>query len=852
MRLRWKRRREDDLDRELRFHIEQQVADYMASGMTETAARRRARLEFGGLEQVKEECRDERRGAWLELLWQDVRMAVRGLGRHRAFTLAALAVLALAIGATTLVFSVVDAIVFRPFPYHAPERLAFVWKQRGQQRFHPFVADYIEWRKRNAVFDDMGAYQFASFDLRGGEWPETVRGLQATRSLFTTLGIEPLLGRLFDEGEEREGKGRVLLLSESFWRTRFQSDPAVIGRTLAVAFHNAPAANYTVIGVLPSAAQSAHPLPVHLWAPFALDAEARRPQGGATVIARLRDSVSVAAAAENMRAVVAAVEAERAGARRSAEAQVLPFHDSLVSPARPLFLALAGAVAFVLLLGCANLGNLMLARAVARQREMTVRAALGASRWRLTRLLLVESVVLALAGGLAGTVLAYAGLQTVRAAIAENVLRANTIALDGRVLAFALVVSLIAALLFGLLPAWRSSKGSTAWARQSRWRSSLVVAQLALGLTLLAGAGLMTNSFVRLVRVDHGLNPRDLLAVETHLPRERYAEAAQRLLTMEAALDRVRALPGVRFAGITDFRPYFGAMGIDFEKATAPGQKMKADRETIAGEYFEAMGTPLLQGRTFRPSDKRVVIVNETAAREFERDGRALGAYLWMEGGGEPRTLYQIVGVVADVRRWGPARKARAAIYVPQPEMTSYLMHLLLRTEPGVDAVTLGPAVRRELARLDPDLSVDKIAAVNVELWQSLAPQRFLTALLGIFAVLALALCVSGVYGVVAYTVRLRQREFGVRMALGSTAGGIQRLVAAGAARVTLAGLLLGMAGALAAGRVLSTLLYEIQPHDFVTLAVVTGILAAAVFFATSVPAREAARRDPAEVLRHE
>ncbi len=706
-----RRQFERDLEEEMRFHAEMLAERLRAAGVPAGEAARAARRRFGNPTLLREDSRDAWRWAALETLAQDVRHALRLLARSPAATAAAVLTLALGIGANCVMFSVFDAALLKPFPFREPERLVFAWTAWQQRRVMNSLPDFLDWRARNDVFETMGAWLSASYDLGGAAYPERLQGRRATASLFPTLGVQPQLGRLFAAREEYGGRARVALISDKLWRTRFHSDRGVAGSRILLGLNGGAPEPYTIIGVLPPGVHSAFPKDSDVWTPLTVDGEEARERRmrGLNVIGRLKAGVSIPHAEAALSGIARALAAEHPGTNRDCNGVALEdFHRYLTGYGREVLPSLMGAVAFVLLLACANVANLMLARASDREHEMAIRSALGAGRGRLFRQLMTESLVVSLAGGAAGTLLAAWAVRGARALVPAGILRAPEIAIDLRVLVFVLGVSILTGLAFGIAPSLRASARRPQPRDRAALRHVLVVAEIALGMVLLTGAALMLNSFVRLLRVDPGFDRHDVLVVNTGLPWRQYRESEQaRYAAIEDVLARVRALPGVRYAAVSDFRPLGNTMNTFVRKQSAPDTAFAVNAESVTPDYFLAMGIRQVRGRVFSPRDASgapdVALINESAARRYWPGEDPVGKRISIGRGKELR-FREIVGIVADVRRKGLDKPAEPAVYMPQAQGPSYVLDLVVRAQPGVPppqaAATLLAA--RRAMRLDP------------------------------------------------------------------------------------------------------------------------------------------------------
>ena len=800
----------------------------------------------------------------------DLRYALRMLAKSPAFTAVAILTLALAIGANSAIFSVVNAVLLRPLPYPHSEQLVRVFGKQPQLDLAPnSPANFLEWREENQVFERIGAYVGKGFNLLGGDKPERVIGARVSADVLPLLGVQPALGRVFTNDEDQEGRAQVVILSHDFWRSRFAGDPNTVGQTITL--NDQP---YMVVGVMP--AGFAFPdTRAQVWVPMAFSAAERqtRDTNYIDVIARLKPGVSLEQARANMDAV-ARSQAERYPRTNSGIGiTVVSLQEHIVGDVRPMLIVLLGAVGFVLLIACANVANLLLARATARQREMAIRGALGASRSRVVRLLLTESVVLAVVGGAVGLLLAFWSLDLLVSLKPANLPRLAEIGLNRTVFLFTLAVSVVTGLLFGVVPALQvskldlneglkeSSRGGSDSPRRHRMRALLVVSEVALSLVLLVGAGLMIRSFSRLLAVDPGFKADHVLTAFVSLPASKYPKREEQTAFFDRLLERLRNVPGVSAAGLVTDIPLYGgsSTGFDVEgrPPAPPGQRAMTDYRLISADYFAAMGMKLAKGRAFTQHDNEaargVVIINETLAARFFPGEDPIGKRLDMSG--EPKDLREIVGVVGDVRNYGLDAEIKPEAYVPflqsAPEyLASVVSALTIVVRSAIEPTALTATLREQVQALDKDQPVSAIRTMEWYLADSMAQRRFNMMLLGAFAGLALVLAAVGIYGVIAYTVTQRTHEMGIRIALGAKAGDILRLVFTNAMATTLTGIVVGLGAAFALTRLLRSLLYQVSPTDPVIFAAIPLLLLSVAVIATYLPARRAMKVDPITALR--
>ena len=802
----------------------------------------------------------------MHILWQDLRYAVRSLARSPGFAVAAIATLAIGIGGTTAIFSVVNGVLLRPLPFARSERLVGVWGHHVTiGRETASLPDFLDWRRESRAVEDMAAFANTRFNLAGDGEPEVVRGAAATANLLPLLGLAPSAGRAFTADEERAGAARVVLLGDGFWRRRFGARPDVLGRTLQLS-----GVPHTVVGIAPPALRLQQE--VDVWTPLVTDTVLGRRNDFLTVVGRLRAGATLAQAQEELTTVARRLAVEYPASNAGWGVELVALQEQMVGAVRPALLVFMGAVALVLLIACANVANLMLARVTAREREVTIRAALGASRGRLARQLLTESAVVALAGGALGLLLAVWGVQGLRTLQPGTIPRAEEVGIDPAALLFALGVSLLTGLLFGLLPALRvvrrdpraglqaSSRGSTGGTGVRSTRGALVLAEVALAFMLLIGAALLIRSFSRLQEVDPGFAGQGILTARLSFPRNAYAEPEQRVAFAERLMERLRATPGVRAAALVSDPPLGGSApywAFSVEGVEPPAAEVVQDAVVFSAGpgYFETVGIPLADGRLPAASDRAdappVAVVSRSLARRYWPDRSPLGARITF---GDPAdtasTWMTIVGVVGDVRQASLAEAPYPQVYLPYAQLP--VRSIVITARGPSDPLTLLPALKARVAELDPGLPLSQVATMDQVVTATLARPRVNAVLLGGFALVALALAAVGIYGVIAYGVVQRTRELGIRMALGAGSEQLLRLVVRQGMAPVLAGVALGAVGALAGGRALESLLFGVGAADPLTFAAVTAFLLLVAFAASYLPARRAARSDPMVALRND
>jgi len=795
----------------------------------------------------------------MDTLLQDLRFGLRLLLRQPAFTLLVVLTLALGIGANTAIFSVVNGVLLRPLPFPWPERLVMVWGHHadiGQETAS--LPDYLDWREGAPALEHLEAGSSTFFNLTGQGEPERIVGARTTAGFFQALRVPAALGRTFEPGEDRQGNNRVVVLSHGFWKRHLGASPEVLGRTLTL-----DGLPHTIIGVAPEHFRFLWN--AELWAPLTVDAQLGRRSDFLSVIGRLAPGATVEQAQAELTAVASRLAQQYPDTNARWTAKVVPLHEELVGEARPALLVFMGAVGLVLLIACANVANLMLARSSRRQRELAVRAALGASRGRLIQQMLTESVLMALLGGLLGLLLAVWGIDGLRMAQLSLLPGHSEIGIDGWVLGFTLGLSLATGVLFGLAPALNlpgrdldgtlraGARGLTGSMSLRHLRGWLVLGEVALALVLLVGAALLLRSFDRLQRVDTGFTPEGLLTLRVILPQTKYPEDPQLTAFYQQLTDRVSAVPGVESSGLTNALPLGGApawsFGIEGETPAANAVQ-DAEAFSVSPDYFRTMAIPLHAGRLFEPQDgptaQRVVLINQTLARRYWPGREPLGSRVTVDG----TTWATVVGVVGDVRADSIQKEPYPQLYFPFTQMPRRAMFLTVRA--AGEPMSLVGSLRREVTALDPDLPLSDVLTMEQRLGSAVAQPRVNVLLLGGFAVVALLLAGIGIYGVISQMVAQRTREIGIRMALGAKPGDVLRLMIQQGMTPALVGIALGLVAAWVGSSLLASLLYGVSAKDPLSFLLVPVFLISVALFAAWLPARRAARVDPTEALRQE
>ena len=856
---------EAELNEELRYHLERQIEVNTAAGMSVEEARYAALRAMHGLDQRKEECRDMRRVRLIEDLWQDFRFGLRSLLKRPGFTAIALLALALGIGANTAIFSLVNAVILQPLPYRDPDRLISVYGTRNRSTQGSVgPTDFLDYRSQNKTFEQFAASgsMMLPMNLTGSGEPERLNASIITGNYFDTFGVRPALGRGFSLENEKTGQDHVTVLSHAFWQTRFGGDPNIVNKTI-----NLDGKAYEVLGVMP--AEVVLPQPAQLWVPINFDADPEMKMRNARFlrgIGRLKEGVTLDQAQTDTDLIAAQLEQQYPDSNTGWSLRLIPLREILVGGSRTMLFILFGAVGFVLLIACANVANLLLVRAAARQKEIAMRTALGASRLRIIRQMITESLLLAIFGGALGALLAVAGVKLLVSLGEDNIPRTANVKIDATVLAFTLLISLATGLLFGLAPAIRTMKenlvdalkdgirGGSEATVKNRTRSLLVVFESAIAVMLLIAAGLLIRSLVALQNVDPGFDPNNVLTLRVDLPRQKYNTPEKASNFFEQLETRVAGLPGVEAVGLITDLPLSGEardMPYRVEGRPATSDIAFVDFRRVNKNYFSAMRIPLRRGRNFteqevRQSDKAIVVSQAFVDSVFPNE-EALGKRLiiWSGIRNEP---YEIIGIVGDTRYQSLQGEPSATMYVPTRELL--FVNLVIRTQG--DPLSLVGGVRKEVNALDPDQPIAAIRPMTEWVAMSAAGARYRTTLLGLFALLAMILAATGIYGVMSYSVAQRTQEIGVRMALGARPLDVLKLVVRQGMMLVLIGVIVGLAGALALTRVMSSLLFGVTERDPITFVAVAALLIVVAFISCFVPAHRATRVDPLIALRCE
>jgi predicted permease len=867
---------DNELDRELAFHLEQEAEANRELGLSAAEARIAALRRLGGVAQVQEKCRDTRRTNYIENFARDLQYAVRTLARTPGFAAMLVLTLALSIGANSAIFSVIDGVLLRPLPYPNSDRISRIFfRSATYPKFPLNPFDLRDMRARNRVFDSLAGMTRVDRQLSGSGEPQRLRGFRVTAGYFRVLGVAPARGREFNTRDELPANGDIAILSDRLWRARFASDPAIIGRKIMI-----DANPFTVVGVMPPGVP--HPGndyhsvadgdTVDIWTPFTYQGDGSgRGSHYIEGIARLKPGVSLAQAQADLDAMVAQLSREHPDAMEGWHAWLVPLYEEMVQPSRRLLLVLLGAVGLVLLIACANAANLLLARATARRREIAVRAALGAGRWRLVRQMLAESFAISVAGGGLGALLAIAGVKALTSLLPAGFPRAESIHLDAGVFAFTLAAALAAGFLFGLAPAFQAARtdlqqglregarGSTASGTQVWLRGALVVGEIGLACLLLIGAGLMLRSFVNLLRTDPGFRPEHVITAGITLPDASYKRLEDLIMFFDRLRGNLTDLPGVREAGVGTDLPWTGyddnLGGFTIEgRQPPPGLRFHARYHTADAGYFPALGVPLIRGRFFDAHDdlnsRRVMIVNRAMARAYWGSDDAVGGRISFDDHPKEKDWFTVVGVVGDIKDHPNSPSAEPAMWWPGLQMPWRFTDMSLVVRTNGNPANAGGQIRDAVHRLDPNLAVADVRLMDDVAGASFSTPRFGLFLVALFAALAVMLAGIGIYGVISYSVSQRTQEFGVRVALGARSWDIAREVMSQGLKLAGAGIGVGIAGALILSRVLRALLYEVSSTDPMTYALVALAAAGIAAIACYIPARRATHADPMSALR--
>ena len=803
-------------------------------------------------------------------LWQDLRYAFRAMLKRPGFTLIAVITLALGIGSSTAMFTVVDAAVIRGLPYRSPDQLFHMWERTPQKGFdqrefsYPDYQDYLQ----NGVCD-IAAYTGGGTILNGNGESERVFAPAVSANFFSVLGVDPIRGRAFQAGEDKQGGPKVAVLSYGLWQRRFGANEGTVGQQI-----NLAGESYTVIGVLPQSFQFAM-RPADLFLPYqpTQNQLTRRYMHGTNLIARLKPGVTVSQAQAELSLITARIDEQHKESHAGVLLKLIPLQEQVVGQVKPILMILLAAVGFVLLIACANVANLLLTRSLSRQKEVGIRVALGASRWRVVRQLLTESVLLSVVGGAVGLLLAYWGTAALVSMLPPNQINAlpflQYLKVDARMLGFSFALSVLTGMVFGLAPALQSSRleltgvlkeggRNTSGSVSHRLRSGLVMTEIALAVVLLVGAGMLLKSLMRLLSTDPGFNPENVLTMTVVLPAAKYTDANTQISFQDQLQERLRTLPGVGGVGTVNILPLQPGnttrVNVEGDPIPPPGQELEANIRTVSGEYFHALGVPLQSGRMFDPRDKAntqpVVIIGKTMADRIFAGRDPIGRRLKYAGVEAPPIT--VVGVVGDVKITGLDQETRPVIYYPFRQNSSIFTNLVVRTTN--DPSALAGTIRNEIRGLEPAVAIFNVQAMPELISNSPAAfmRRFPATLIGVFAGLALLLSAIGIYGVVSYSVSQQTHYIGVRMALGARASDILKLVLKQGLVIAVAGIAIGSVGAFVLMRLLQSLLFEVRANDASTYGVVAVTLFFIALLACYLPARRATRVDPLVALRYE
>jgi predicted permease len=868
-----KEKTELELDRELRLHLELEIEKYLKQGLSQQAARVAALKNFGAVQQVKEDCRDVWPGASFDALLRDLRYSFRALIKSPGFTAVVVLSLAVGIGASSAVFSVVNSLLLRPYPFPSLDELVLIKEtgSGGGPADNPVApADFLDLRADTGAFRSIAAFRFRGFNMSSDGDPETVEGYRVTPDFFDLIGIQPAMGRGFDSDQDQEGKDRSVILRYGFWQRRFAGDPQVLGRTITLDGNS-----FTVTGIMPDGFN--YPLGGDLWVPLALTFQEKTDRSAQSlfVIGRLADSVALDQALARVHVLAGRLQEQYPRTNMGRTMALQRLREEQYSYSAPLFLTLQGAALLVLLLACANVTNILLARVIGRQREIAIRRALGSSRVSVVRLFLSEAFLLSSLAGVAAVVLAYWSANLIRVGIPEGMSKWiagwNDIKLDGRVLGFTFLLTCAVAVIFGLAAALQSARfdlnhtlkqtsaGAGAKAGRRRVQGALVVAEIVLSLVLLVAAGLMIKGFFRQVMVFQGFQPANVLVMRMSLPENRYGDAETRNF-FERVLGGLAALPGVESAATTRNTPASNvdnprtSFTIEGRPALSPGQTPAAESQTVSEGFFRTLQVPLLDGRAFSELDgsqtPRVAIISQSMAQRFWTGQDPLGGRIKLGSPDSDSPWLSIVGVCGDMKQnwWDPV--ARPIIYLPSSQAPARSTYFVIRTVHN--PMQIVGRVRAEISRVDPSLPLDDLSTLEREVADSVAPLKIIGTLMFVFGALALVLSAGGVFSLMAYSVAERTHEFGLRVALGASPKDVLGMVHKQTLKLAVAGLVLALPTAFVLARVMSSLLLGVVSLDVGTFAGFTILLVMVSLSAGYFPARRAARVDPIIALRCE
>jgi putative ABC transport system permease protein len=812
----------------------------------------------------------------METLLKDIGYGIRSLLKHPGFTAIAVITLALGIGANTAMFSVINAVLLRPLPYRDPSRLVTIWEQSPERDMYQLpvsLANMRDWIDQNQSFEQISAYTFTNLNLTGTGEPARLGTVRATANLFPLVGTVPVIGRSFLPEEDKEGANHVVILGHAIWQSRFGSDPGIVGKSLTLNNQT-----YTVVGVM--ASNSQFPVgfgymgkvlndPIDLYVPLAAGGrEIERGNYSFFAIGRLKPGVTIDQARAEMTTIESRLEKQYPDSNTGIGISLIPTQEQTVKEIRPALLVLFGAVAFLLLIACANIANLLLARAASRKKEIAIRTALGASRRRVLRLLLTESLMLSLVGGGIGFLLALWGADALMALEPDNIPRLHEVGVDTSVFLFTLAVSIVTGIVFGLIPGMRAarpdlnealkegSRGSMGSAGSKRTRSVLVALEVALSLVLLVGAGLMIKSFIRLQQTNLGFNPENVLTVNLTLPESRYPEERQQASFFEVALARLQSVSGVQSAGATTSLPLtLSVNGSDFRieghPDPEPGKELIINMSSVSPGYFHTLGVPIMKGRDFSDRDNKdapeAAVINNDLARTYFPNEDPIGKRMKFT---DAESWISIVGVTGDVKQLGQDIGVKPEIYFPYLQVPAASMSVVVRTANG--PLSLTGAVKTQIQIIDKDLPIDDVKTMQQLLANSNSGRRFNLILLTGFALVALVLAMVGIYGVMSYTVAQRTHEIGIRVAVGAQSRDVFRMVIGQGMVLALVGVAFGLAGAFALTRLMTSMLFGVEPTDPATFISIAVLLTGVALLACYIPGRRATKVDPLVALRYE